>query len=385
MGIVDSFVDGVKGFFGFGSGSQRTSSTVTPRPQDHSINEHHPIHDEGKKSKGFFSSAIGGGGTGTLLLAFFAFALMTINPLAGGLTLAGIFAGPLKGIGSLFGGNEGSNDQPSVSGGESTRTPSLTTHQRTTENSVAPARKPAPLPSDGWVESVKETGADWFHRATENVGVGPSTNRNVLRWVAPLDLNGKEKAHHLPTGFLAAIMDQESRGIPGQVSSAKCEGLFQFKKETADGLCIDRNHPEQAAEGAARMMEQLSKKYNGNLDAMMAGYNWGQGNYDKWVKRGSNPNEMPKETRDYIARVKSLLPQYAEATVAIAGGVPAPVVVAASPPPKHETPAPSKPQLAALTAGVKNTGVTDGKDAHSPTTASHSTAVAATKPGYITL
>jgi hypothetical protein len=51
----------------------------------------------------------------------------------------------------------------------------------------------------------------------------------------------------------------------------------------------------------------MLQKYGGNLDHALAAYNWGPKNADKWVAAGADPAKLPKETRDYIPKVKAEL------------------------------------------------------------------------------
>ena len=63
---------------------------------------------------------------------------------------------------------------------------------------------------------------------------------------------------------------------------------------------IDPRDPNQAAQGAAKMDSDLLKKYQGNVPAALAGYNWGQGNVDR-----QGLQNAPSETQNYIQKVMS--------------------------------------------------------------------------------
>lgn len=130
----------------------------------------------------------------------------------------------------------------------------------------------------------------------------------MMDWAKKLNLGGLEQEHALPSGLLSAVMQAESSGNPDAQSKAGALGLFQFMPETAKAYGIDPLNPEQAAIGAARMYGDLNKKYKGDIDSMLAAYNWGSGNLAK-----NGMENAPKETRDYIAKIKaSLQPQYAD-------------------------------------------------------------------------
>ena len=119
---------------------------------------------------------------------------------------------------------------------------------------------------------------------------------------ATLNLNGLEQKYGLPNGLLSSVMQTESAGNPDAVSPVGAQGLFQFMPATAKQYGIDPTNPAQAADGAARMYADLSKKYNGDLPSMLAAYNWGQGNVDS--KGLAN---APQETKDYIQKVTGRL------------------------------------------------------------------------------
>lgn len=118
----------------------------------------------------------------------------------------------------------------------------------------------------------------------------------------PSDYAALEAKHGLPSGLLNAVATTESGGDPNAVSPAGAVGKFQFMPDTAKAYGIDPKDPQQAADGAARMFADLSKKYNGDVPKMLAGYNWGSGNLDK-----NGLAAMPTETRNYIKKVTGML------------------------------------------------------------------------------
>jgi len=44
-------------------------------------------------------------------------------------------------------------------------------------------------------------------------------------------------------------------------------------------------------------------RYNDDTTSALAAYNWGVGNVDKWLKKGGDFNELPKETQNYIKKI----------------------------------------------------------------------------------
>jgi soluble lytic murein transglycosylase-like protein len=53
-----------------------------------------------------------------------------------------------------------------------------------------------------------------------------------------------------------------------------------------------------------RFLKGLLERYNGDLDAALAAYNWGPGNVDR------RPDRLPRETRDYLVKVKQFYNSY---------------------------------------------------------------------------
>ncbi len=119
---------------------------------------------------------------------------------------------------------------------------------------------------------------------------------------APQTFAKLEQKFNLPAGLLNAVMMTESGGRPGQTSSAGAQGYFQFMPDTAAQYKVKVNDLNSEAEGAARMLSDLMKMTNGNLQSTLAAYNWGIGN----VQRHGIAN-MPGATRKYIRTVMSYL------------------------------------------------------------------------------
>ena len=71
---------------------------------------------------------------------------------------------------------------------------------------------------------------------------------------------------------------------------------------TAREYGVNVNDPASSIDGTARMLTDLSKKYNGDQYKMLAGYNWGSGNVDR-----KGIENAPKETRDYNSKVNRLM------------------------------------------------------------------------------
>jgi len=106
--------------------------------------------------------------------------------------------------------------------------------------------------------------------------------------------------------FVRAIEKVESHGDRHAVSKKGARGRFQIMPATGKkpGLGVKplRNYSDSEQERFARdYLKALLRKYHGNKKLAAAAYNAGHGAVDKLL--GSRRAALPKETRDYIAKV----------------------------------------------------------------------------------
>ncbi len=119
-------------------------------------------------------------------------------------------------------------------------------------------------------------------------------------WLDPIISKASQK-YGVDVGLIKAVIKAESDFNPQAVSHAGARGLMQLMPSTARSLGVsDSFDPEQNVMGGTRFLKDMLQRYNGNVDAALAAYNWGPGNVDK------RPEHLPRETRDYLARVKQL-------------------------------------------------------------------------------
>ncbi len=108
----------------------------------------------------------------------------------------------------------------------------------------------------------------------------------------------------------------ESAWRPGALSHAAASGLWQFVPGTGrqyglrQSAWIDeRNSFEQATRASARYLKDLARRYNGNWELAMAGYNTGAGNIDRGIARAGTANfwtiypYLYQETRNYVPNI----------------------------------------------------------------------------------
>ncbi len=61
--------------------------------------------------------------------------------------------------------------------------------------------------------------------------------------------------------------------------------------------------PEELRRVGRDYFDAMKQKYNQNLALALMAYNWGPSNTDQWLASGANPNDVPVETRKYIAKI----------------------------------------------------------------------------------
>lgn len=113
------------------------------------------------------------------------------------------------------------------------------------------------------------------------------------------------RRYGVDAGLIKAVIKAESNFNPQAVSHAGAQGLMQLMPATARSLGVSNSFdPEQNVMAGTRFLRDMLQRYNGNIDSALAAYNWGPGNVDK------RPDHLPRETRDYLSRVKQLYTSY---------------------------------------------------------------------------
>lgn len=118
-------------------------------------------------------------------------------------------------------------------------------------------------------------------------------------------ISTNESKYGLPSGLLASVANAESSFNPNAKNKSGASGMFQFMPATAKGYGIDPYDVTEAADAAAKMLNGLIAKYDGDVSKALAGYNWGGGKVDKAVRKyGSNwLKYAPAETKNYIKKI----------------------------------------------------------------------------------
>ncbi len=100
--------------------------------------------------------------------------------------------------------------------------------------------------------------------------------------------------------LLSAVARAESGYDPRAVSGAGAQGLMQLMPGTARSLDVNPFDPEQAVDGAARLLSGSLRSYSGRVDLALAAYNAGPGAVTRY---GGVPPYQ--ETQNYVRRVTS--------------------------------------------------------------------------------
>ena len=113
-----------------------------------------------------------------------------------------------------------------------------------------------------------------------------------------------------PDPFINKVIEAESSGNPNAVNKRTgAKGLMQIMDATAKqpGLGVkpleDPFNAEENVRFGSEYLYALMDRYNDDTTSALAAYNWGVGNVDKWLKKGGDFNELPKETQNYIKKI----------------------------------------------------------------------------------
>lgn len=164
-------------------------------------------------------------------------------------------------------------------------------------DNVSPAGEPLP-------QAPAATQLQELTDGATSAPVQASRTRSDTAWLDPI-ISRASRKYGVDVGLIRAVIKAESDFNPQAVSHAGARGLMQLMPATARSLGVsDSFDPEQNVMGGTRFLKDMLQRYNGNVDAALAAYNWGPGNVDK------RPDHLPRETRDYLARVKQLYASY---------------------------------------------------------------------------
>lgn len=144
------------------------------------------------------------------------------------------------------------------------------------EQPVSPEAPPAMVPPT----APDETGIPSFEEFlnTQKKSSGKLSLEDAIR---KAESNGNPYAFNLKSGAMG----------PDQTMPANVAKLGGGK--------LNPLKPDESGQLKGMLLSQIKQRYGNDTDKILASYNWGQGNLEKY-----GMDKMPKETRDYIAKVK---------------------------------------------------------------------------------
>ena len=143
--------------------------------------------------------------------------------------------------------------------------------------------------------------------------------------------------------LVRAVIKQESGWKPKAVSHAGAQGLMQLMPKTARGLGVtDSFDIRQNIRGGTKLLGQLLRQYNGDVEKALAAYNAGSARADQ------DRSKWPKETKRYVPAVLS---HYKNIKQGKDRGQSAPTPT--STPTPTPAPAPAQPRGPAMMNGVQ--------------------------------
>lgn len=127
--------------------------------------------------------------------------------------------------------------------------------------------------------------------------------------------------YELDPFLVAAVINVESKYHEEATSSKNARGLMQIGEQTGQWASEELNiedyeenllyDPETNIRIGTWYLNKLNKEFRGNLDLVLAAYNGGSGNVNKWLKSeeyskdGESLDQIPfQETENYLKKVK---------------------------------------------------------------------------------
>jgi len=117
-------------------------------------------------------------------------------------------------------------------------------------------------------------------------------------------------AAEVSPNLLAAVIQVESNWDPDALSPKDARGLMQVvdKTNAKPGYGVtpaQDDSPEERARVGRDYLGAMLLLHEGNVSRALAAYNWGPGAVDKWINKGADISKLPKETKNFIQRVKN--------------------------------------------------------------------------------
>jgi soluble lytic murein transglycosylase len=157
-----------------------------------------------------------------------------------------------------------------------------------------------------------------FHHAVREIAL-PLRHEDIIRQQA------RDKG--LDPALIAGVIYAESHFIDGRTSSAGAEGLMQLTPATAQYIAnksggtafrvSDLGTAQVNIAYGAFYLRYLMNRYGGDVPLVLAAYNAGEGNVDKWIAQARAEDKALDigaipfgETRSYVTKVLDARRQY---------------------------------------------------------------------------
>jgi soluble lytic murein transglycosylase len=148
---------------------------------------------------------------------------------------------------------------------------------------------------------------------------------NIIKFFYPLKYNAAiieySNKYNIDPPLLAALIKAESNFEPLAESKKGARGLMQITPSTgrwiAEKICLKEYEDNMLFDPVTNIsmgswyINYLRSYYNGSLELVLAAYNGGSGNVDKWLRDkslssdGKTLDAVPfKETENFIIRVE---------------------------------------------------------------------------------
>jgi soluble lytic murein transglycosylase-like protein len=155
-----------------------------------------------------------------------------------------------------------------------------------------------PLPSWSPPAAAEVSAAPTPEKFSQPANTIPTSAAPVTQKIDDIIRSAADQ-YDLDPALIKAVITVESNGNHKAVSPSGAQGLMQLMPKTAAELGVtDPFDAAQNVRAGSRYLKQLLDRYKGNLQLALAAYNWGMGHLER------NPNNLPKETRNYIVRVE---------------------------------------------------------------------------------
>lgn len=167
-------------------------------------------------------------------------------------------------------------------------------------DSVTAGLQKQETPLDGAIKRAGE-----LEKHMENMGKLNSSYSKAVELAA--------KKYGVDENLVRAVIEQESQGNPLARSPAGAMGLMQLMPGTARRFGVtDPYNPLQNIEGGVKYLAWLQQYFGGDVTKMLAGYNAGEGNVNKYG--GVPPFD---ETKKYVQTVIALYQRLSQESVAL--------------------------------------------------------------------